>query len=68
MVQCGYLHRYLQGRRKVIKDEPKKVNWEQMIKVITSSLGKEIQRPSSKAAGQLNSQMCVFKFRIFREV
>lgn len=30
-------HYYLKGKRKVIKDEPEKINWEQ-IKVITSSL------------------------------
>ena len=49
----------------MIKDELEKVDWEQMIKVITSSLGKEIQRFQTE---QLNSQLCVFKFRIFRPV
>lgn len=31
----------LEGRRKVIRNEPEKVNWEQMIKVIISSVGRE---------------------------
>ena len=46
---------YLKGRRQGIKNELEKINWEQMIKFIILSLGKETQSSSSRAAGQLSN-------------
>lgn len=59
-IQCCYL----EGKGKVIKDEPEKVNWERIIKVITSSLGKETWRSLNKATVQLNDQSYVFELKI----
>lgn len=51
-------------RRKVIRNEPEKVNWEQMIKVIISSVGRETLGlcKATKAVKQ-PGKLGVFKFR-----
>lgn len=60
---------HLEGRRKVIRNEPEEVNWEQMIKVIISSLGKETQdcKQGSRVLKQ-PGKPGAFEFRILRAV
>lgn len=50
----------------MIRNEPEEVNWEQMIKVIISSLGKETQ--DCKQSSRVLKQPGAFEFRILRAV
>lgn len=59
----------LEGRRKVIRNEPEKVNWEQMLKVIISSVARR-HRSLGEATEAIKQpgKLGVFKFRSLRAV